>query len=160
VVLDGIPTPHPLCHRKGGCGRVGSYPHPRVVSGGTVDTCATCSAIAGGVIGIFLGLRSRCKIALYCGRTCQTAHWKAGHREVCKAPAGQALEATPAIPEDSPATSQAPSLPPPLGAPPNPPKSQPATTTTAVPSLANLPPRQRPTRKRPPQWVQKSAPTA
>ena len=28
---------------------------------------------------------SRCKAAVYCGRECQAAHWKAGgHREVCK----------------------------------------------------------------------------
>ena len=34
-----------------------------------------------------MGLKpcSRCKSALYCDRTCQTAHWKAGHKAMCSA---------------------------------------------------------------------------
>ena len=29
----------------------------------------------------------RCKHALYCGRECQTTHWRGGHKAVCKAAA-------------------------------------------------------------------------
>ncbi|KAI5778592.1 hypothetical protein EDC01DRAFT_712524 [Geopyxis carbonaria] len=27
-----------------------------------------------------------CKLVQYCGKPCQTAHWKAGHRSICKSP--------------------------------------------------------------------------
>ncbi len=32
---------------------------------------------------------SRCNVAKYCGRDCQLAHWKAGHKAECKALAAE-----------------------------------------------------------------------
>ena len=29
---------------------------------------------------------TRCKVACYCGKECQTAHWKAGHKQQCEKP--------------------------------------------------------------------------
>jgi hypothetical protein len=50
----------------------------------SLQTCANCGVgeTAGSAA---LKLCSRCKAAVYCGKECQTQHWKAGgHREVCK----------------------------------------------------------------------------
>ena len=44
--------------------------------------CAHCAAQAPS--GTSLKSCSRCGIVLYCGRDCQLAHWKAGHKRSCK----------------------------------------------------------------------------
>ena len=33
---------------------------------------------------------SRCKVARYCGKVCQTAHWKSSHKRSCLAPEDKA----------------------------------------------------------------------
>ncbi|KAG2493689.1 hypothetical protein HYH03_008203 [Edaphochlamys debaryana] len=40
--------------------------------------------------GLTLKLCARCKCVRYCGAACQTAHWKAGHKEECQAAAAAA----------------------------------------------------------------------
>jgi len=47
--------------------------------------CAHCLAPEG-QHGITLKACTRCKAALYCGRACQTAHWRAGHKKICVTP--------------------------------------------------------------------------
>ena len=44
--------------------------------------CAHCSAQASS--GTSLKACSRCGVIFYCGRDCQLAHWKAGHKRSCK----------------------------------------------------------------------------
>ena len=46
-------------------------------------TCGHC-----GASGTPLKACSGCSIVLYCGRDCQVAHWKAGHKKDCKARKG------------------------------------------------------------------------
>ncbi|HSW73406.1 MAG TPA: zinc finger MYND domain-containing protein [Chlamydiales bacterium] len=36
---------------------------------------------------------SRCKTAIYCSTDCQTKHWEAGHKDVCKAPTAKSTPA-------------------------------------------------------------------
>ena len=43
--------------------------------------CANCSAQDGD--GVRLKPCSRCKLVSYCGKACQTPHWKGGHRQLC-----------------------------------------------------------------------------
>ena len=45
------------------------------------DACASCGVSGKGVK---LNSCSRCKAAKYCGRTCQTEHWKV-HKKICEA---------------------------------------------------------------------------
>lgn len=40
---------------------------------------------------------SRCKTAIYCSTVCQTKHWEAGHKNVCKAPATKRSWCTPKV---------------------------------------------------------------
>ena len=47
--------------------------------------CANCLA-SDGENGVTLKACTRCKITDYCGRACQTAHWKAGHKQHCVTP--------------------------------------------------------------------------
>ena len=42
--------------------------------------CANCLAPEG-QHGVTLKACTRCRLTHYCGRACQTAHWKAGHQE-------------------------------------------------------------------------------
>ena len=44
--------------------------------------CANCLAPEG-ENGVVLKACNRCKATHYCGRACQTAHWKAGHKQFC-----------------------------------------------------------------------------
>ncbi|KAI0086479.1 hypothetical protein BDY19DRAFT_960091 [Irpex rosettiformis] len=46
------------------------------------DTCSKCGSVAED--GVPLQRCSRCKLALYCDKKCQTTAWK-GHKRVCKA---------------------------------------------------------------------------
>ena len=45
-----------------------------------VSTCARC-----GIVAADLKACVRCKAVVYCGRACQVAHWKAGHKQDCTA---------------------------------------------------------------------------
>jgi len=47
--------------------------------------CAHCLA-QHGQHGVSLKACTRCQLAEYCGRACQTAHWKAGHKQHCVTP--------------------------------------------------------------------------
>ena len=47
--------------------------------------CAHCLA-PDGQHGVALKACIRCKAAFYCGRACQTAHWRAGHKQFCVTP--------------------------------------------------------------------------
>ena len=47
--------------------------------------CANCLAPEGRH-GVTLKACTRCKATHYCGRACQTAHWKAGHKQFCVTP--------------------------------------------------------------------------
>jgi hypothetical protein len=47
--------------------------------------CANCLA-PDGEHGVTLKACTRRKITDYCGRACQTAHWKAGHKQHCVTP--------------------------------------------------------------------------
>jgi len=47
--------------------------------------CANCLARSG-QNGAGLMTCTRCKITPYCGRACQSAHWKAGHKRFCVTP--------------------------------------------------------------------------
>ena len=47
--------------------------------------CANCLA-PDGQHGVALKACTRCKATHYCGRACQTAHWKAGHKQFCVTP--------------------------------------------------------------------------
>jgi hypothetical protein len=47
--------------------------------------CANCLALEG-QHGVTLKACTRCKLTHYCGRACQTAHWKAGHKQQCLTP--------------------------------------------------------------------------
>ena len=60
---------------------------PPVSSSDSQGVCACCAAQA--PIGTSLKSCSRCGIVLYCGRECQRAHWKAGHKKSCKARQGK-----------------------------------------------------------------------
>ena len=48
-----------------------------------VGTCGHCAAQASS--GTSLKSCSGCGTVVYCGRDCQVAHWKAGHKKSCKA---------------------------------------------------------------------------
>jgi len=48
--------------------------------GGGGGTCVACGAAAGGTK---LRTCSRCRLARYCGRDCQRAHWKLLHKNEC-----------------------------------------------------------------------------
>ena len=50
------------------------------------STCGHCAAQASS--GTSLKSCSGCGIVAYCGRDCQVAHWKAGHKKDCKARKG------------------------------------------------------------------------
>jgi len=63
--------------------------------------CANCLAPEGRH-GVTLKACIRCKASHYCGRACQTAHWKAGHKKFCVTPE----ERVPPKPLLSPASSQ------------------------------------------------------
>ena len=39
---------------------------------------------------------TRCKLTQYCGRACQTAHWKAGHKQKCVTPEQRVPQPDPA----------------------------------------------------------------
>jgi hypothetical protein len=65
---------------------------PRKVTAGESDAgpvqagpgaCAQCGAAAGGGSAVRLSTCARCKKIRYCGRACQAAHWKAGHKKTC-----------------------------------------------------------------------------
>ena len=60
---------------------------PPVSSSDARSVCAHCASQA--PIGTSLKSCSRCGIVLYCGRDCQLAHWKAGHKKSCKARKGK-----------------------------------------------------------------------
>ena len=60
--------------------------------------CANCLAPEG-QRGITLKACTRCKLTDYCGRACQTAHWKAFHKQFCVTPE----ERAPRPPASSPA---------------------------------------------------------
>ena len=47
--------------------------------------CAHCLA-PDGQHGVALKACIRCRAAFYCGRACQTAHWRAGHKQFCVTP--------------------------------------------------------------------------
>ena len=54
-----------------------------VSSSDAQGVCAHCAAQASS--GTSLKSCSRCGIVFYCGRDCQLAHWKGGHKKSCKA---------------------------------------------------------------------------
>ena len=60
--------------------------------------CANCLAPEG-QRGVTLKACTRCKLTDYCGRACQTAHWKAFHKQFCVTPE----ERAPRPPASSPA---------------------------------------------------------
>ena len=47
----------------------------------TLQRCANCDKVEPG-LGEFKRC-IQCKLVVYCGRDCQKAHWKAGHKKVC-----------------------------------------------------------------------------
>ena len=49
------------------------------------NVCAHCLAPEG-QHGVVLRTCTRCKVTFYCGRACQTAHWRAGHKQFCVTP--------------------------------------------------------------------------
>jgi hypothetical protein len=49
------------------------------------NVCAHCLAPEGSH-GVVLRACTRCKATHYCGRACQTAHWRAGHKQFCVTP--------------------------------------------------------------------------
>ena len=49
------------------------------------NVCAHCLAPEGSH-GVVLKACTRCKATHYCGRACQTAHWRAGHKQFCVTP--------------------------------------------------------------------------
>ena len=59
--------------------------------------CANCLA-PDGQHGVALKACIRCKAAFYCGRACQTAHWRAGHKQFCVTPG----ERVPSLPPEEP----------------------------------------------------------
>ena len=50
--------------------------------------CAYC-------LGVALKECIRCKAAFYCGRACQTAHWREGHKQFCVTPGERVPSLTP-----------------------------------------------------------------
>ena len=52
---------------------------------GPTKMCANCLA-TDGQHGVTLKACKRCKLVHYCGRACQAAHWKAGHKQLCVTP--------------------------------------------------------------------------
>ena len=65
--------------------------------------CVNCLARSGQNGGTLLTC-TRCKASTYCGKACQTAHWKAGHKKFCVPPE----ERAPQPAGSSPASSGAP----------------------------------------------------
>ena len=59
--------------------------------------CAHCLA-PDGQHGVTLKACIRCKATFYCGRACQTAHWRAGHKQFCVTPG----ERVPSLPPEEP----------------------------------------------------------
>ena len=57
---------------------------PPVSSGDAQGVCCAHCAVQN-LSGTSLKLCARCGIVSYCGRDCQIAHWKAGHKKSCKA---------------------------------------------------------------------------
>ena len=49
------------------------------------NVCAHCLAPEGSH-GVVLKACTRCKVTHYCGRACQTTHWRAGHKQFCVTP--------------------------------------------------------------------------
>ena len=56
--------------------------------------CANCLAPEGRH-GVTLKACTRCKATHYCGRACQTAHWKGGHKQFCLSPDERSPQPTP-----------------------------------------------------------------
>jgi TPR repeat protein len=56
--------------------------------------CANCLAPEGQHGGVTLKACTRCKATHYCGRACQTAHWRAGHKRFCVTPEERAPQPT------------------------------------------------------------------
>ena len=56
--------------------------------------CANCLA-PDGQHGVALKACIRCKAAFYCGRACQTAHWRKGHKQFCVTPGERVPSLTP-----------------------------------------------------------------
>ena len=69
--------------------------------GGDGICCGMCGASAGSGGGAQLLFCAACRGAAYCGPACQRAHWKAGHKQACRATvaAQQAAAAAAAEPE-------------------------------------------------------------
>ena len=61
------------------------------------QVCAHCLA-PDGQHGVALKACIRCKATFYCGRACQTAHWRAGHKQFCVTPE----ERVPSLPPEEP----------------------------------------------------------
>jgi TPR repeat protein len=59
---------------------------PTISEGVSMRVCSNCGiAAAEGSGGIALKPCSRCKAVVYCGKKCQTQHWKSGgHKAACK----------------------------------------------------------------------------
>ena len=62
--------------------------------------CANCLAPEGRH-GVTLKACIRCKATHYCGRACQTAHWKAGHKQFCVTPEERMPSKPPPMPPPS-----------------------------------------------------------
>ena len=60
---------------------------PPVKPAASSPLCASCSAESGPG-GAALKPCSRCKAVSYCGKECQRAHWKAGHKAACNSSTG------------------------------------------------------------------------
>ena len=45
--------------------------------------CSGCGVDEAGGVDVKLNACSRCGVALYCGKECQTADWKRGHKLTC-----------------------------------------------------------------------------
>jgi hypothetical protein len=67
----------------GGLGRGGGEEPSAGPVRASPGACAQCGAAAGGGSAVRLSACARCKKVRYCGRACQAAHWKAGHKKTC-----------------------------------------------------------------------------
>jgi len=62
--------------------------------------CANCLA-PDGRHGVTLKACTRCKTTHYCGRACQTTHWKAGHKRFCVTPEDRVPQLPPEFPSEA-----------------------------------------------------------
>lgn len=99
MMMKGGPLP-PRARRTplGGCGAVLRPLPPLVEAAALLPTCcnSSCTNLDGPTEAALQPLRAcaRCKRAVYCGRACQVAAWKAGHSKECDGGAAAAAAAS------------------------------------------------------------------